>query len=67
MRRSAPRRNPRTLGDYPQLGKDAARDIPGSKLVELRRVGHISHLEVPEPFHQALMEFLKSPRVSSEK
>jgi pimeloyl-ACP methyl ester carboxylesterase len=57
----------RTLGNYPQLGKDAARDIPGSKLVELRRVGHIPHLEVPELFHQALMDFLKPPRVLSEK
>jgi len=27
----------RTLGQYPQLGKEAARDIPGSRLVELKK------------------------------
>ena len=48
----------KTLGQYPQLGKDAARDIPGAKLVELKNVGHIPHLEVPERFHQSLLDFL---------
>ncbi len=47
-----------TLGQYPQLGRAAARDIPGSKLVELPGVGHIPHLEAPLQFHQALLEFL---------
>ena len=50
----------RILGNYPQLGKDAARDIPGSKLIELKRVGHIPHLEAREMFHQALLDFLKT-------
>jgi pimeloyl-ACP methyl ester carboxylesterase len=49
----------RTMGQYPQLGKDAARDIPGSKLVELENVGHIPHLEAPERFHRELVGFLK--------
>jgi pimeloyl-ACP methyl ester carboxylesterase len=57
----------RTLGNYPQLGKDAARDIPGSKLIELQRVGHIPHLEAPELFHRSLLDFLKLPAVVSEK
>ena len=48
----------RTLGQYPQLGKQAARDIPGCKLVELPRVGHIPHLEAPVAFHQAVLEFM---------
>jgi pimeloyl-ACP methyl ester carboxylesterase len=48
----------KTMGNYPQLGKDAARDIRGSKLVELPRVGHIPHLEAPDQFHRALLEFL---------
>ncbi len=46
------------LGQYPQLGKDAARDIPGGRLVELPNVGHIPHLEAPDAFHQALLSFL---------
>jgi pimeloyl-ACP methyl ester carboxylesterase len=48
----------RTLGQYPQLGREASRDIPGSKLVELTRIGHIPHLEAPAAFHQAVLEFL---------
>jgi pimeloyl-ACP methyl ester carboxylesterase len=35
----------KTLGQYPQLGRAAARDIPRSRLIELRNVGHIPHLE----------------------
>lgn len=49
----------RTLGQYPKLGKEAARDIPNSKLVELQNVSHIPHLEAPEQFHGALLDFLK--------
>lgn len=49
------------LGQYPQLGKAAARDIPGSKLVELNNVGHIPHLEAPDAFNKAVLSFLNSP------
>jgi pimeloyl-ACP methyl ester carboxylesterase len=48
----------KTLGNYPQLGKQAAQDIPGSKLIELENIGHIPHLESPERFHTALVDFL---------
>jgi pimeloyl-ACP methyl ester carboxylesterase len=48
----------RTLGQYPELGRAAARDIPGARLVELPGVGHIPHLEMPERFHRELLEFL---------
>jgi pimeloyl-ACP methyl ester carboxylesterase len=47
------------MGQYPQLGRDAARDIPGSKLVEIENCGHIPHLEVPERFNRELVGFLK--------
>ena len=47
-----------TLGNYPQLGKAAARDIPEAKLVELENVGHIPHLEAPGRFHKPLLDFL---------
>lgn len=46
------------LGDYPALGKAAARDIRGSRLVEIPWVGHIPHLEAPDRFHAALLDFL---------
>lgn len=52
----------KTLGQYPQLGREAARDIPGAKLVELQGVGHIPHLEVPERFHSILVDFLQKGR-----
>jgi pimeloyl-ACP methyl ester carboxylesterase len=49
----------RSLGQYPQLGRAAARDLPGARLVELENVGHIPHLEGPEAFHlSALLAFL---------
>jgi pimeloyl-ACP methyl ester carboxylesterase len=48
-----------TLGRYPELGRRAQAAIPGAKLVELPGVGHIAHLESPEPFHAALLAFLK--------
>ncbi|MBC7806449.1 MAG: alpha/beta fold hydrolase, partial [Akkermansiaceae bacterium] len=56
--RVSPERLP-TAGQYPELGKAAARDIPGSRLVELPNVGHIPHLEAPDRFHQALLDFLR--------
>jgi pimeloyl-ACP methyl ester carboxylesterase len=39
-------------------GEQAARDIPGARLVELNGVGHIPHLEAPDEFHEALLNFL---------
>lgn len=55
----APEAVRKTLGQYPRLGKAAARDIPGSRLVELDGVGHIPHLEAPDRFHAALRDFIK--------
>ncbi|MBA2351359.1 MAG: alpha/beta hydrolase, partial [Burkholderiales bacterium] len=48
-----------TLGQYPQLGRAAAKDIPNAKLIEFDNVGHIPHLEAPQRFHDALLEFLE--------
>src|SRR4051812_6644492 len=50
----------KTMGDYPELGKAAARDIPGAKLVEIENCGHLPHVEAPERFHEALIGFLKT-------
>ncbi len=48
-----------TMGRYPELGKRAAGVIRGARLVELDGVGHIPHLEAPDRFHAALLEFLR--------
>lgn len=46
-------------GQYPQLGKQTAKAIPGAKLVELQGVGHIPHLEATQRFHEELLRFLR--------
>lgn len=57
-RRFAPPELVKPLGNFPQLGKAAQKRIPGAKLVEFEGVGHVPHLEVPERFHAAVLEFL---------
>lgn len=57
-RRFAPVEAVKNLGFFPQLGKDAQKRIPGAKLVEFENVGHVPHLEAPERFHAAILEFL---------
>ena len=48
----------RALGNFPVLGKAAQQAIPGAKLVEFDGVGHVPHLEEPERFNAAVIEFL---------
>lgn len=47
-----------TMGNYPELGKKVAKEIPNAKLVEIENCGHIPHFEAPAKFHAALLEFL---------
>jgi pimeloyl-ACP methyl ester carboxylesterase len=61
-RRFAPPEAVKNLGDFPQLGKDAQKRIPGAKLVEFDNVGHVPHLEAPERFHAAVLQFLADKR-----
>ena len=61
-RRFAPPEVVKPLGNFPQLGKAARQRIPGARLVELDAVGHVPHLEVPERFHTAVLEFLADKR-----
>jgi pimeloyl-ACP methyl ester carboxylesterase len=49
-----------TMGNYPELGKKVAAQIPNAKLVPIEHCGHIPHFEAPEKFHAALLEFLQS-------
>ena len=46
-------------GNYPQLGKMLQQQIKGSKLVELKGVGHIPHLQVTNTFNNTITAFLK--------
>jgi pimeloyl-ACP methyl ester carboxylesterase len=48
-----------TMGNYPELGKAAARDIPNAKLVEIQEAAHIPFLEKPDEFFAAVAPFLK--------
>jgi pimeloyl-ACP methyl ester carboxylesterase len=59
-RRFAPPEVVKPLGNFVQLGKTAQKLIPGARLVEFEGVGHVPHIEVPERFHAAVLEFLAS-------
>ncbi|WP_342110333.1 alpha/beta hydrolase [Methylobacterium sp. SI9] len=45
-----------SLGHYPELGKAAARAIPGARLVEFPDLGHAPQMSDPEGFNKALIE-----------
>lgn len=45
-------------GQYKVLGKKAAAEIPGAKLIEFENCGHIPHLEIPKAFAATLLENL---------
>ncbi|GJD35721.1 alpha/beta fold hydrolase [Methylobacterium aerolatum] len=45
-----------TLGNYPELGKAAAKAIPGARLVEFPNSGHAPQMSEPEAFNAALIE-----------
>ena len=43
------------LGNYPELGKAAAKAIPGAKLIEFPEFGHAPQMTDPEGFDKALI------------
>ena len=47
-----------TLGHWPELGRQAAKDIPNAQLVEIQGSGHVPHLEKTDEFNAALLKFL---------
>ncbi|MGV3525466.1 MAG: alpha/beta fold hydrolase [Candidatus Sericytochromatia bacterium] len=49
------------LGNYPELGKAAARAIPNAQLAELDDVGHLPQIEAFPRFWQAYQAFLSQP------
>jgi pimeloyl-ACP methyl ester carboxylesterase len=46
------------LGNWPALGRQAAKDLRDGKLVEIEGAGHVSHVEEPDEFEAALLAFL---------
>jgi pimeloyl-ACP methyl ester carboxylesterase len=44
-----------TLGNYPELGKNAARLIPNAKLIEYPDLGHAPQMQDPVRFHRDLL------------
>jgi pimeloyl-ACP methyl ester carboxylesterase len=55
---SAPASLRETLGNYAELGKEAAAKIPGAKLIPLDGLGHAPMIEAPERFYKALDQAL---------
>ncbi|WP_428030793.1 alpha/beta fold hydrolase [Ancylobacter sp.] len=47
-----------SLGNYAELGKQAAKAIPGARLIAFDGLGHSPQVEAPEEFHRALLEAL---------
>ena len=45
--------------DFPKLAKHIADTIPGAELVIIPNAGHVPHLEVPDPFYEALLKFVR--------
>jgi pimeloyl-ACP methyl ester carboxylesterase len=58
----APETARRELGNYPKLGRAAASEIRGSRLIELQGVGHAPHLESFPKFIAPLRTFLENLR-----
>src|SRR5262245_5257359 len=46
------------LGNYPLLGRAAAKRIPNAKLVEFSDLGHAPQIQAPDRFHEALLKGL---------
>jgi pimeloyl-ACP methyl ester carboxylesterase len=61
-RDAAPEALRSSLGNYTELGRSAAKAIPGAKLVELQGIGHAPHIEAFPRFIEPLQEFLRSQK-----
>lgn len=55
---SIPEEARKTLGNYPQLGKETQKKITNSKLVELDNVGHLPHIEAFDRFIKPVIDFM---------
>ena len=50
----------RTMGNYPELGKQTQAKIPNCKLVILPGIGHVPHMEAFDAFARPVLAFLGS-------
>ena len=48
------------LGHYEVLGKEAAKLIPNSTLIEFEDLGHAPQIQAPARFHSALLAWLSA-------
>jgi pimeloyl-ACP methyl ester carboxylesterase len=56
----APKQIAERLGNYPALGRRAAKSIPNATLVEFPELGHSPQVEAPDQFHDALLRGIRS-------
>ncbi|MDT0646004.1 alpha/beta hydrolase [Zunongwangia sp. F260] len=49
-----------TMGLYDQLGEETRNKIPNAKLVEIKDVGHLPHIEAFDRFINPLLDYLKN-------
>jgi pimeloyl-ACP methyl ester carboxylesterase len=56
---AAPAELKKKLGDYPRLGREAARRFPHATLVEFPGLGHAPQIQDPAQFHKALLKGLR--------
>jgi len=54
----APAEVQKTMGLYNELGKKTQQKIPQARLVEIKNIGHLPHIESFELFIQPLLKFL---------
>jgi pimeloyl-ACP methyl ester carboxylesterase len=53
------------MGDYPALGRAAARRIPNARLVEIPEAGHLPQVETFPKYIRALLDFIAGRHASS--
>jgi len=61
-RRFAPPEAVKDMGNFPLLGRAAAKAIPNARLVEIDEAGHVPHLETPDKFLTAVKAFLEADK-----
>ncbi|MGX1356736.1 pimeloyl-ACP methyl ester carboxylesterase [Bradyrhizobium elkanii] len=62
---TAPPEIRKTLGNYPVLGKEAAKRIPHAQLIEFPDLGHSPQIQAPARFHEALLGWLQHPETGA--
>ena len=55
-----------TMGQFPELARTAAQEIPHGEVAVIEDCGHIPHWEQPERFHQILLDFLRIDTAKAE-